>query len=444
MNAVPVVRGFQPIDALESRLVQSLREVTQAEHKSLRLLREFDLRRGWEAYGNSDCAEWLNWRCGIARTTAQEKVRVANRLWFLPQIDEAFRRGDLSYSKVRALTRVATETNETDLLAFALDASAAQCEDYCRRLRNGDAIASASDARRLHEGRSLVRHLREDGSGTLTVELPQEALEVVLLALERIGARLPEDPRRSLFAKGADALVQMARESLAGGTEGTSPADAHQVVVHVDATALSGQGGECELPLPTVKRLCCDGSVVPVVEQDGKPLDVGRKQRTIPTPMRRALLARDRTCTFPGCHHERFLEAHHVHHWADGGETSLSNLLLICSHHHTLIHEGGFSVQRRADGSCYFARPDGRPVEVPSAEIVPRIGSSSAEDEYEVREPRGIYGIRPVGWPLDRSFGRGVIIIAAHRNCRRDARAKARSHPATGRLDAPPATRSLR
>lgn len=213
-----------------------------------------------------------------------------------------------------------------------------------------------------------MRFLREDGSGTIAVELPREALEVVLLALEQVGTRLPEDPSRSLFAKGADALVQMARESLAGGQQSTSAPPAHQVVVHVDASALSGDGGESDLPLPVVKRLCCDGSVVAVVEQDGAPLNVGRKQRTVNTSIKRALLARDRRCTFPGCHHESFLEAHHVHHWADGGETSLSNLLLLCSAHHALIHEGGFTVRRRSDGSCYFARPDGRPVEPPSAE----------------------------------------------------------------------------
>jgi hypothetical protein len=403
MAAVPLVRNFEPLETLESRLIQSLRGVTRAEHQFLVLLREFDLRRGWASYGNNDCAEWLNWKCGISRTTAQERVRVAQALWFLPQIGEAFRRGDLSYSKVRALTRVATEANETDLLSFALDASASQCEDYCRRLRNGDPVASLSDARRLHERRSLTRHLREDGSGTLTVELPQEALELVMKALERVGALLPEDPTRSLFAKGADALVQMARESLAGGGGTGAAADEHQVVVHVDASALSGQGGESQAPLPTVRRLTCDGALVPVVERDGDILNVGRKQRTVPTAIKRALLARDRTCTWPGCHHRRFLEAHHVHHWAEGGETSLSNLILTCSHHHALIHEGGFSVQRRADRSLYFVRPDGRPVEAPSAED-DWSAVASAEDaapngggagSRELRDVCGVYRIAP-------------------------------------------------
>ncbi|MDZ7669552.1 MAG: DUF222 domain-containing protein [Gammaproteobacteria bacterium] len=216
MNTAPLVRTSCPLDELESSLLTSWREATQAEYRFLKLLGEFNLRRGWEAYGNGDCAQWLNWRCGISRTTAQEKVRVADALWHLPKIDEAFRRGDLSYSKVRALTRVASDVTEGDLLAFALKTSASQCEAYCRRLRNGDPVVSAADAQRLHEGRSLIRHFREDGSASMTVELPRESLELVLAALERVGARLPEDPSRSLFARAADALVMMARESLAG------------------------------------------------------------------------------------------------------------------------------------------------------------------------------------------------------------------------------------
>jgi hypothetical protein len=303
-------------------------------------------------------------------------------LWFLPQIDEAFRRGDLSYSKVRALTRTATDATETDLLDFALDATASQVEAYCRRLRNGDAPAAAADARRLQASRSLIRQFREDGSGLLSVELPREELELVLQAIELVGRRLPEDPTRSLFAKGADALVQMARETLAGGHDGTASSDEYQVVVHVDAAALSGKGGESDLPLPTVQRLCCDGAVIPLVENSaGEPLNVGRKQRTIPTAIKRALLARDRHCSWPGCHHECFLESHHIHHWAEGGETSLANLTLLCGTHHKLLHEGGFTIERHRDGRFYFVRPDRRPVEA----------ARDVEREHHVEEPQATY-----------------------------------------------------
>src|SRR5262245_14949532 len=120
-TAPSTVLSFRPIYDLELSLLESWREVSKATHRFLALLREFDLRQGWKAYGNSDCAEWLDWKCGISRVTAQEKVRVAKALWTLPRIDAAFEAGDLSYSKVRAVTRVATERNEATLLRFALE-----------------------------------------------------------------------------------------------------------------------------------------------------------------------------------------------------------------------------------------------------------------------------------------------------------------------------------
>src|SRR5262245_42795490 len=164
----PTVFSFRPIDEVEATLLDSWRDVSKATHRFLVLLREFDRRQGWRAYGNADCADWLNWKCGISRVTAQEKVRVAKALSALPRIDAAFERGDLSYSKVRAVSRVATERNEEALLRFALESTAAQVEAHCRRLRNGDVAASADDARRLHEMRSLSRTIREDGTARCT------------------------------------------------------------------------------------------------------------------------------------------------------------------------------------------------------------------------------------------------------------------------------------
>ena len=206
----------------------------------------------------------------------------------------------------------------------------------------------------------------------------------MLAALEKVASTLPVDDEAegvSLFARGADALVQMAKAALAGDAKGGSSADHYQVVIHVDADALGGNDaiGQSNLPIESVRRLCCDSSVVSVVERDGEPLNVGRKQRIVPKAIRRAIDARDRSCTFPGCSHDQWIDAHHIHHWADGGETSVDNLLLLCSHHHRLVHEGGFTVERTRDGSVYFARPDGRPVE------------SRLSAESELREVRSIY-----------------------------------------------------
>jgi hypothetical protein len=173
----------------------------------------------------------------------------------------------------------------------------------------------------------------------------------------------------------------MADALLAGGGARTG-GDRYQVVVHVDAETLAdrdeARDGEqhdnaagsthrdaCELddgvPLAaeTARRLACDATLVRIVERDGRPLSVGRKTRSIPPALRRALAARDRGCRFPGCTARHHIDAHHIEHWARGGETSLRNLVQLCRHHHRLLHEGGYRVQSR-DGQVTFWRPDGR------------------------------------------------------------------------------------
>jgi len=131
----------------------------------------------------------------------------------------------------------------------------------------------------------------------------------------------------------------------------------------VDRTALSDGNGRSGLPVESVKRLCCDGETVVIVEdEDGEPLNIGRKTRTVPTAIKRALQSRDKGCRFPGCSHTRFVDAHHIQHWSAGGETSLDNLLLLCTRHHRLVHEGGFSVAKDYLDRWYFRRPDGKAV----------------------------------------------------------------------------------
>jgi hypothetical protein len=138
-------------------------------------------------------------------------------------------------------------------------------------------------------------------------------------------------------------------------------------VVHVDAASLEeGTAGRCELEkgpslaAESVRRLACDASVVRIVEDEsGTPLDIGRKTRSIPPAIRRALNARDRGCRFPGCTHSRYVDGHHIRHWANGGETKLSNLLTLCRFHHRQVHEGRVAVQVLDDGAVRFVKPGG-------------------------------------------------------------------------------------
>jgi hypothetical protein len=173
-------------------------------------------------------------------------------------------------------------------------------------------------------------------------------------------------------ARRADALVRIAESFLAHDVLESPGTDRQQIVVHVAAETLrNGSAGCCgiehgpSIPAASARRLACDASVVALVEDhDGEPLNVGRKTRMISAPLRRLLTARDQGCRFPGCSNARYIDMHHIQHWANGGETKPSNLVSLCRFHHRAVHEGGFEVRVLDDGALRFVRPDGRTMEV--------------------------------------------------------------------------------
>lgn len=414
------------IEDLDAAICRMSRDINVAQYRLLLLIREFDDRFGWARWSFRNCSEWLAWRCGVTRSAAREKVRTAHALRGLPEISKAFAAGRLSYSKARALTRAADRHNEDLLLGYALTATATQVEERCRQMRNVEP-GSIERGRRSWQRRTLSAWRNaERGTLTLSVEVPLEAGEIVTRAIDRAieageAASGPEFDEASWQTQQADALVAVARAYLDGSTTDAaaacSGADHYQVVVHVDEAALRGGPGRSDLPIETVKRLACDGSLVPVVENAaGEPLSIGRKRRTVPPAIRRALWSRDRGCSFPGCHNAHFVDAHHVQHWSEGGETSLDNLPLLCSHHHRLVHEGGYGIRRDTEGQIYFQRADGR--------VIPRCGydpedarpdpvdleDTSAEGwlaalvkrrkpSAEVREEAGAYRVCPSAAP---------------------------------------------
>jgi len=191
-----------------------------------------------------------------------------------------------------------------------------------------------------------------------------------------------QNPRRR-----ADALVLMAEAFLKDTKVTSSTADRYQVVVHVDSDVLSQKvfekpSGEPDsyihqqvaIPVETTRRLSCSCKVVTALTRKGEPLNIGRSSRAIPTGIRRALRIRDGICQFPGCDCRQHLDAHHIVHWANGGVTSLENLIEVCHHHHKLLHEGQFSVVRPARGALVFRRPDGSHIQnviEPAGESIP-------------------------------------------------------------------------
>jgi len=365
--------GQHSVDELDAAIGRLVRQMNSECYRMLVLVREFDDRFGWKKWSFKTCAEWLAWRSDISLSAAREKVRAAHALRSLPAISVAFEQGRLSYSKVRALTRVAHCHDEDLLLAYALNATVARVEERCRQIRNV-APESAHDARRAWGSRSLTMW-RDEARGLmrLTVQVPIEEGELIVRALDCATAAgevttdvdpdaIGESKGAAWCAQQADALIAIAKSYLEGGHghESGTTADHYQVVVHADAKSLARGAGRADLPIETIKRLLCDGSVVLVTEdEDGNPLDVGRKQRTMSTPLRRALHSRDRCCTFPGCHRTRYLD--HLEHWINGGETKPDNMTLLCTYRHRMLHEGGFSIVK-GDSTLRFITADGRTI----------------------------------------------------------------------------------
>ena len=414
------------LDKLEREITVLAGHLNAAQHRFLKLIAEFDREEGWSGAGIRSGAHWLNWKCGIDLGAAREKLRVAHALEALPLISAAMAAGELSYSKVRALTRVATARTEADLLMMARHGTAAHVEDIVRGFRRAqDALEVTREARQF-EGRSVTWFHDDDGALVLKARLPAEAGALVVRALETAtddwplrrhasidsvaaptgagfggdssggdssrsdtacaeGGAVPVEPVDNVSAETAaplcppttlcqsraDALVAMAETFLKGGYASLSGGERQQIVIHVDAATLIGRvPGRCELEdgpslaVETARRLSCDASRVTILEDErGLPLDVGRRTRTIPPAIGRALRARDRGCRVPGCTSRRFVDAHHIRHWADGGKTSLSNLVLLCRAHHRQVHEGQLRIQRLDDGALVFRSDAGEPLD---------------------------------------------------------------------------------
>ena len=363
------------VKALAAQITELTGHLNAANGRWLSLIAEFDRLEGWSDGSTSSCAHWLNWQCGIDIGAAREKVRVAHALEKLPRIAAAMACGQLSYSKTRALTRVACENTEEYFLSIALHGTAAHVEKLVRCYRRAKESEELTREAQQQATRLLSHCYDEDGSLILKARLPAEMGALVLKALDAalkdVSAETspPEtsQERPSWGVRRADALGRIAESFLSHSAEVLSGGDRHQIVVHVDAESLKeGCGGRCELEdgpsmaIETVRRLACDASLVTVLEnEEGEPLNVGRKTRSIPPALRRALNARDRGCRFPGCLNTHYVDAHHIHHWANGGETKLSNLVQMCRFHHRQVHEGRVVVQILDDGALRFLKPNG-------------------------------------------------------------------------------------
>lgn len=415
-------------EALGGKICAAAGLTAQADAQLIGLIADFDAGQAVRWFdGVKSLAHWLAWACSMSPGAAREHVRVARALRRMPVVRAAFGEGRLSYSKVREVTRVVDTVDDARLCELALCATAAQLAKTISGYRT-----AAGQRLKQDRERRLTWTERETGTVDIRLRLPKEEAATVIAALNAAkdqfgapppapaaGTDRPDPAANSASDSGtdttpgytlADAALDVARTFLATAPEDRSGEDRSLVVVHVNADQLgtedptaaprdivpadqtaSDQTASDQAAPPadvpagtptchihgvggiepeTARKLACDNDLLgALVDGHGDVLNLGRTRRLVSRAQRRALMIRDQgMCQFTGCHQSRYLKAHHLIHWSDGGPTDLDNLILLCQFHHTAVHEGRMQIRRidpevgsGAVRRWEFLMPDGSP-----------------------------------------------------------------------------------
>jgi hypothetical protein len=365
LRAVLILEGAteHPID----EYVRLCREVTMLEARAASVLADVDRRGLHEDAGYLTAAAMVRDRLGVSAGEAHRRVGEARGMTEHRVVREAFEQGDIDRPRVAMLlaaARVAPDSfrRDEEVLLDAVSGlsmgDARRAVDYWRQAADAEAAVAAQE--QLHARRRLSISETFEGMVRIDGNLDPESGKIVLKAIGSLvePGYLDPDDQRTPHQRRADALVDLCADHLAHGDTPTSGGVRPHVTLTVAPEALRGTPTvPCEIDgtvvtPATARRIACDAAVTEVVSEPGVSgvgmvLDVGRTRRTIPAAIRTALEVRDRGCTHPGCDRpHRWCDAHHVVHWADGGDTSLANLRLLCRRHHRLAH-GFADVPRR-------------------------------------------------------------------------------------------------
>jgi uncharacterized protein DUF222/HNH endonuclease len=346
-----------PAEAMGEDQIALQRIGNRVQAEGLRRLRRFDTGQGYAPSGALSARAWLRWQLNLTTTTASERVAISRKLAALPQTEQALADGDISYRHATLIAETAGQLGdkfeaqaETILVDTSKEVDPWRLQRAIWHLKHClDADGVLSDANRAHDRRFL--HLSQTFDGVYRIDgwLDAESGATLNTALDSVmGPRLADDDR-SAAERRADAAVEMARRQLDGGQLPEVGGQKPHLAVSVDMATLSKEPGsmaaelEWSQPIPaeTARRLACDAAITPII--DG---EADRTTRVVPSATRRALIARDKGCRFPGCDcPPAWTDAHHIKHWADGGSTTLDNLILLCRRHHRLVHEEGWTLQ---------------------------------------------------------------------------------------------------
>ena len=369
---------FKSDEELEDDVLELERANSVLYAQRLRRLREVERRRTYLRDGSLSASVWIAQRSRTSHSEAKQHVRVARALEEMPATTAALAEGEVTPAAVRVLVE-ARETNPEDFSAVEEALAEAARTLSVRELRAvaahwqqaADRVPAEEREQRLHERRRLYMSPTADGMVRVDANLDPETGQTFMTAVQAVvdaDVRGEADMRTSAQRR-ADAVGELCRQWLNGRGRPTVGGERPHVSVTIDLETLEGRGSRAVLEdagsisAETARRIACDASISRVITRGRtEPLEVGRRTAVVPAALRRAVVIRDGGCRFPGCDRPHsWCDAHHVVHWADGGETSLSNLVLLCRPHHRLLHHG-FGIEAD-DGGFRFMRPDGSQLE---------------------------------------------------------------------------------
>ncbi len=391
------------------------------------LLGEVDRSEDFRGDGATSTEAWVVECFGVSAATARSLTHVGGKAWDVPHLVGSMCAGDISFDKVRAVIDVATPETERELRDQALECTVRELADVARM---SAVRGTKPDSRQQHQGRYLRFN---DEHRTMNAQLPAESYAATRAWIDALAAMVPADPDTPLDQRRCDGLTAMA----SGPSPSTTTASPYFVVVHAPMEALVAESGDTTelagdlerdglIDCETVQRIACDATIAVAVDDDvGHTMYEGRAKRFPTHAQRREVTRRDRHCRFPGCTNVTFTNVHHIVAWKPGGTTDLPNIVLLCKHHHGVVHSDGWSMSGDANGELRFVGPSGRVMASRPSVLWTRVTAGSRASRASIVDPTRPDPIREGGLPsrfrLERptfaapSVRRGGLMHEGHR-----------------------------
>ncbi len=358
----PPVRDTPEGALFALELVGLRQQIDRLELKFSAVAAAFDKTEHWDEEGSNSAIDWMRFNCRMTSTAAADRLAVGVRLADLAQSTEAMAAGDIGFAHLTVMARTANAVgkafDEIRLLKLARDNSPGKFHYKCMHFRHSvDPKAYAAEQAQLVENRALRLSTAEDGCLLISGALDPVGGAVVRTALEPLARVSGAHDDRQIEQRFADALVELASK---GGGQNVQMQVTSSVETLLGLVGAPGAETEFSLPISTetVERWACNCSITRVLMKDSVVIDVGRAERVIKGPRRRALIARDQHCQWTDCERPAsWCDGHHFVHWTHGGSTDIENQILLCGRHHWKVHEGGWQLIKTEDGRVVPVAP---------------------------------------------------------------------------------------